>query len=65
MKLKEAIKILIEDDVEHIEDFLFEIKERAKIEEGFQDDPWNHPRVMRFNNAVKRLKEELRTGRFN
>jgi len=57
MTLKEAIKILVED--ESIGDFIYNIRERA-LDSEFEGNSWDHPRVIRYSNAVERLKEELK-----
>jgi len=60
MTLKEAIKILIED--EFLGDFVYDIRERC-LDDEFKGNSWDHPRVLRFNDAVNRLREELKTNK--
>ncbi len=57
MELKEAIKVLIEE--EHLGDFVYNVRERANSDNTFTGNSWDHPRVKRFSEAVTRLQQEL------
>ncbi len=69
MKLKEAVRILVEE--EFLEDWIYDIRDRAREEERneqwgnfFEDNPeassWDHPRVERFSEVCETLKEYLK-----
>lgn len=56
MTLKDAIRIVIVD--ESIEDLIYQIRDRIE-DPAWLGNTWDHPRVIRYSEAVMRLKEEL------
>jgi len=59
MTLKEAIRILIEE--EHMEDWIYHVKSAA-AEDGsrWKGSLWDHPRVQRYSEVCKVLKDHLK-----
>ena len=58
MTLTEALKVVVEE--EHLEDFIYTVRERAcQSGDGYKGKSWDHPRVKRFNEAVRILKQHI------
>jgi hypothetical protein len=57
MELKEAIRILLKE--EHLEDWIYDVRERTHEDSGWKGDSWEHPRVVRFGEVCNTLKEYL------
>lgn len=57
MDLKEALKVLLEE--EHIGDFVYTVRERA-VTQAFADNSWEHPRVIRYSDAVVYLTSVMK-----
>lgn len=63
MDLKEAIKVLVED--EFIGDFIYNVRERTYEDSNFRGNSWDHPRVKRYGNAVAFLENWLKNEEAN
>jgi hypothetical protein len=55
--LHDAIRVLIHE--EHIGDYVYQVRERALSDPSFSGSTWDHPRVKKFSDAVKRLADEV------
>lgn len=59
MTLKDALKVVLRD--EHLCDYIYHVREAAVGSgDGFEGSSWDHPRVLKFSEAVTRLEEELK-----
>ena len=59
MTLQDALEILVEQ--EHIADWVYRVRDRViLIDPTFQGNPWEHPRVIAFGEAVQTLQAELK-----
>ncbi len=57
MTVQEALKVLLRE--ESIEDFIYNVRERAAGDPAFKGNTWDHPRITRYNDACQALKAEL------
>jgi len=58
MTLDEAIKILVEEF--SIGDYVYDVRERAGGTEGHTGSSWEHPKVLRFSEAVTVLEQHVK-----
>lgn len=58
MTERQALKVVLED--EHLEDKVYDVRERAAGDVGWKGDSWDHPRVKAFSDAVVTLQRHAR-----
>lgn len=57
MTLKEALRVIYEE--EHLDDFIYQVRERAASDPDFKGNTWEHPRVKQFSQACVVIRREL------